>query len=1119
MRPTAPTCPWAPPCSTTSPAILASTRRRRRSLILGLSQGPAARGQETRILRPETRSLRIVTRDPGPRTPDPVDHDGTWVVFAAPARFWAPPLGSVAPPPPHLAPSLPSPAAAGEGPGVGVIAEPEPEVVAPEPEVAPAPEAREPRAEAQDPAADLAALLKTPARQFEPLDLIGESVGGYRLETFLGPTETGPVYQGRQAGADGPRAVKVIIPSLTQDPGFRRRFHERKDAILSLRHAHIVGVEAIGEDAGLCYVALEWLPDGSLRNLMQRRGSASWSLPMALDLVRQAAEALSFAHRQGFVHGSVKPNNLVLARRAGGQSGYALKVADFGLSALLMEQEGAMGEIWGNSLIYALSPERCRGLQIDGRSDQYALGVILYEIATGSVPFEAKTLDAAVFRHVYTAPVPPRDIAPELPANLEAIVLRCLAKSPDERFRDASDLATALQDLLRSPALAPKLAFAPQPARNGAGDHPSGPVIPRVQALDQYGRALATRNLTGDGLTVGRNPRNAIVLDGDAVEPSHLEMDWDGSAILVTCLAASATVMLGDAALRPRETRVWRWDEPIRLGPFWLRVEPVPLGSPSAPPALPAPAAEAFAAAPGAPAPVVISLPSSAAPPAAGRAVTIPLAPEPGAAPPAPADLAPAEALTERIGVILDQESLTLTPGRPATFRMTLLNLGSIVDHFRVTAEGVPESWIVGQAPQVQLNPGARDLVTLNVLVPQAPESLAQEYPVTIRARSRENPRESNTAEALWTVLPFSSSSFDLRPKKRSRLFKGLYRVHLSNQGNAPATYSLSANDEEEALGFLFGDDRMTLAPGAVGRTELQVRPNQTRWFGQPAQHRFAVLAKPAGQGEAHTSSAQLAQLVFFPRWLLLLLLCGLLLGLALAWFLYLPKIVNLATVPQVPVAGDPFAVSWSVTNGPILELRVNQTPVPFPTGASSHILPGYQSPPQIELLARNQVLGRDSAAINVSLIAPSPTFTSTPTQAPTLTPEPPTAIPPPTLAPTEPPTPTVPSPTPSITPTPTSQALCQVNGTLTLSGSGPPKTAVVAYFDGRPVGGGLTDSAGRFGILLGRFREQPGRHPLTVEVRDTHDVLLAITCIIPTPVPLETETPTATAATPSPAP
>jgi hypothetical protein len=104
-----------------------------------------------------------------------------------------------------------------------------------------------------------------------------------------------------------------------------------------------------------------------------------------------------------------------------------------------------------------------------------------------------------------------------------------------------------------------------------------------------------------------------------------------------------------------------------------------------------------------------------------------------------------------------------------------------------------------------------------------------------------------------------------------------------------------------------------------------------------------------------------------------------------------------------------------------------------------------------------------------------------------------------------------VPSATPTITPTPTSQALCLVNGSLTLRGKGPPSTAVVAYIDGRPIGGGLTDRAGRFEIVLGRFREQPGLHPITVEVRATREQLFFITCIVPSPTPLFTNTPTAT--------
>ncbi|NTV63239.1 MAG: protein kinase, partial [Oscillochloris sp.] len=1053
--------------------------------------------------------------------PPPTDHDGTWVVFAALPRFWAPPLAPpVELPIPEPAPA-PAPASAPAPVPVAAL-EPAP-VAALEPELAAEPEP-EPFAEPA-PVEDIDALLKIPARQFEPPELIGQTVGGYLLESFLGATETGPVYQGRRPSADGPRAVKVIIPGLVQDDNFRRRFHERKQAIKTLVHPHIVTIEAIGEDNGLCYVAVEWLPDGTLRNLMQRRGSAAWSLPQALDLIRQAAEALSFAHKQGFIHGSIKPNNLLLVHRGGGPNNYLLKVTDFGLSGLLMERDGALDEIWGDSLIYTLSPERCRGQELDGRSDQYALGVILYELATGSVPFDAKTLDTAVFRHVYTTPVPPRDMLPELPITLEAIILRCLAKLPAERFADATDLAVALQDLLRNPVMLPKVSLAQQTAPRSvvAGTTPerlAGPVIPRVQALDQYGRALATSDLTGDGLNIGRDPGNRLVLDGEAIEPFHLEMDWDGSAILVTNVSKAAPVMMGEATLRPRETLAWKCEEPMRLSTFWLRAELVPLSTVNA--AAPvasssaafAPESDPLSGSAGA-GPVVIGLPGASAPTRTSQAITVPTEPtmiansaSSAATASPPAD----ENLTERIGIILEAETLTLTPGRPAIFRMTLLNLGSIVDHFTVSAEGVPAEWITGPAAQVQLNPGNKEPVALNVLVPQVPESLAKEYPVIIRARSRENARESNIADALWTVLPFTSSTFDLRPKKRRCLIKAKYRIQLQNQGNAQAIYSLSASDEEETLDYQFANEQLTLEPAAIGRTELLVRPRQSLWFGQSAQHRFTVVAKPSGQGDTHNSLAQLSQNVFFPRWLLMLMLLGVLVALVGFWFSYRPKITSLSTVPQVPVAGHSFAVMWQVTNGPIIELLVNKTPVNVPPNANSRMLPtSYMSPPQVELVARNRLFGWANKSIDVSLQAPTRTPTNTrvpPTPTPTFTPAP-TVTPIPSA--TMPPTPTVPSPTPTVTPTPTSQTLCAVDGTLTLTGSGPPKTAIVAYFAGRPVGGGLTDNLGRYTIVLGRFHEQPGRHRLTVEVRDTHEVLYAIMCVVPTPVPLETNTPSPT--------
>ncbi|WP_124681921.1 FHA domain-containing serine/threonine-protein kinase [Candidatus Viridilinea mediisalina] len=546
----------------------------------------------------------------------------------------------------------------------------------------------------------------TPLRPFEASELVGTKLAGYQLEQLLGPTELGPVYQAQHPHLAGPRAIKVIAYHFAQDVAFRQQFHEQAAQLPQLQHPHLVKLEAVGEADGLCFVVMEWLPDGSLSSLLQRRGSAAWSLLLALELLVQTVEALIFLQQQQRFHGGLKPSNLLLARRTDDAFGYQVKLADVGLSSLLLASDDALEQIWSDTLLYAMPPERCQGLEVSGLGDQYALGVMLYELATGGVPFEARTLDDAVFHHVYTSPLPPRTVNAALPESFEAIILRCLAKNPAERFARLEDLHEALTALLTHPALAPA-STAPAAATKPLL---TGPVQPRIHALDQYGRILASLDLTGDGLSIGRDEANSIALHADEIEARQLELDWDGSAIIITSLAQQAIVMVGEKPLKPREMRVWTWDEPLRMGVFWLRAEAVPLevAAPAAPAAAKGHAAFHDAPEPlngpavglGSPTePLVLTMPHQAAPQPTKQASS-----PPPADPPATGQTASDEILSERIGVRLEQESLSLTPGRAASCRVTLINLGTIVDHFTLSVEGIPTHWLTPRCSSTQGN-------------------------------------------------------------------------------------------------------------------------------------------------------------------------------------------------------------------------------------------------------------------------------------------------------------------------------------------------------------------------------------------------------------------------------
>jgi hypothetical protein len=287
-------------------------------------------------------------------------------------------------------------------------------------------------------------------------DLVGEMLGNYRIEALLGSGGMGEVYRATHVRLNRPAAIKILHAHLAADPSFQARFVREAQAAAALRHPNIVEVFDFGEQAGRAYLVMELVPDGSLRTLLRRAAQPGWSLALGLELVRQAAEGLAYAHRQGMVHRDIKPDNLLLQRR--GQEAaadqYALKISDFGLAKLT---EGG-GELTATGVVMGtpayMSPEQCQGAPLDARSDLYSLGVVLYEVATGAPPFAVKSLSEAVFKHISAPPPPPRQLRPDLPLELEQVILRCLAKKPEERYATGTELAQALDSALSDTELA-----------------------------------------------------------------------------------------------------------------------------------------------------------------------------------------------------------------------------------------------------------------------------------------------------------------------------------------------------------------------------------------------------------------------------------------------------------------------------------------------------------------------------------------------------------------------------------------------------------------------------------------------------------------------------------------
>lgn len=285
-------------------------------------------------------------------------------------------------------------------------------------------------------------------RSIDPL--IGQTIGGrYRLIQRLGIGGMSSVYLARHKLIERLMAIKLLRRDLASDPVQRDRFVREARAVNRINHENIVEITDYGEtDDGLLYLVMEYVDGDPLLKVMTNDGPFD---PMrAFALIEQAGHALARAHQMGVIHRDLKPENMILVRRTegdgtrrifadnrnGADRGEILKIFDFGI-AKITDQPSLSGsqQIFGTPGYIA--PEYIQSTEIDGRADLYSLGVIFYEMVTGALPFDYEYPGDLLIKHVTEPPIPPSARRPGIHKAVEEFTLRCLAKKPDQRFRDA----------------------------------------------------------------------------------------------------------------------------------------------------------------------------------------------------------------------------------------------------------------------------------------------------------------------------------------------------------------------------------------------------------------------------------------------------------------------------------------------------------------------------------------------------------------------------------------------------------------------------------------------------------------------------------------------------------
>ncbi len=696
-------------------------------------------------------------------------------------------------------------------------------------------------------------------------NLIGRQLDNYRIDALLGEGGMGSVYRAYDVNLARPVALKVMHRQFANKDVFRQRFLQEAQAAARLSdHASIVNIYDFGLEAENLYMVMEFVPGASLGAFIKRLQDQNLvvKLSESLLILAQVAEALGYAHRRGVVHRDVKPDNVLLRPldepdRPGGLPIRAV-VTDFGLAKLVEGGVQTQTGTFMGTLPY-MSPEQCMGRDLDGRSDIYALGVILYQLATGQLPFDIKSPTDAVMKHMNAIPPNPTDIRPGLPASIEFVIKKAIAKAPADRFQRGEAMASALrkaalgltdEDVTRfAPAqsvisLATQLIpanYVAEPSRLGL-DMTAMPGEERL-LIARSGESPESMTLEKDSYTIGRASQNSLVLTGEGISRNHLRLERSEAGWQIIDLGSTNGSYLDGNRLLPDVPEQWEPGQALGIGPYILHLQ------------------------------LADGAYQSAGTPVAPAGTYLATAQSPSLV---------TGNLSSQLSLAVNPTKAEVSPGSRTDIQVDLLNQSATVGHFNIAVEGLNAAWVTVPEQAIQLLPGANGSLPLTIQVPRESHAFAEQRPFKVVVRREGRSEAVATADCQLTIRPFSQFSMDMRPLRLES--GGVCRVLIRNEGNTPMSFGVSGRDAAESITFERPDDptaqpSLTVGPGDRETVDLQLKAKDRPLLGRINTVPFEVHVRST-TGQQQMMSGQLDIQPVLPRWLvpllavLLLILC-----------------------------------------------------------------------------------------------------------------------------------------------------------------------------------------------------------------------------------------------------